>query len=227
MTAPRFVAYYRVSRDKQRQSGLGLEAQKEAVERHVKAAGGTLLASYTEVESGKKNDRPKIAQAVAHAKVTGATLVIAKLDRLARSVHFVSTLMESNVDFVCCDMPLANKLTIHILAAVAEDERERISKRTSEALQAAKRRGVRLGNPNGAKAIRGLGNASSVAAIQRKTKARAEDLLPIIEAIRAEGWTTLQKIADEMNERGIKTVRGGKWHPSTVRALIQHAGRAA
>src|SRR5262245_9850761 len=141
----RFIAYYRVSTKRQGKSGLGLEAQRDAVQRHVAACGGKLIAEYTEVESGKLKDRPQLAAALSHARGKGATLVIAKLDRLARNVAFTSALMESGADFVCCDVPHANRLTIHILAAVAEDEATRISQRTTAALAAARRRGVKLG----------------------------------------------------------------------------------
>jgi DNA invertase Pin-like site-specific DNA recombinase len=145
---PRFVSYYRVSTAQQGASGLGLEAQREAVSRHVAGAQGVIVAEFQEVESGKKNDRPQIAAALAACRLRHATLIIAKLDRLARTVHFISSLMESGVDFVACDNPHATHLTIHILAAVAEHEREMISARTIAALAAAKARGVRLGNPN-------------------------------------------------------------------------------
>ncbi len=138
---PSFVAYYRVSTDKQASSGLGLEAQREAVARHVAAAGGAIVASFEEVESGKRNDRPQIAAALAVCRARHATLIIAKLDRLARNVAFISGLMEAKVDFVACDNPYATRLTIHILAAVAEHEREMISQRTKVALAAAKARG--------------------------------------------------------------------------------------
>src|SRR5215470_7147974 len=143
----RFVSYYRVSTAQQGASGLGLEAQREAVSRHVAAAGGVLVGEFTEIESGKKNDRPQIAAALADCRLRRATLVIAKLDRLARNVAFISNLMESGVDFVACDNPHATRLTIHILAAVAEHEREMISTRTVAALAAAKARGIKLGNP--------------------------------------------------------------------------------
>src|ERR1700740_755287 len=146
--APLFVAYFRVSTDAQGRSGLGLEAQREAVGRHVGAAGGRIVAEFEEIESGKKNDRPKIAAAISTSRLKRATLVIAKLDRLARNVAFVSNLMEGGVDFVACDNPYATRLTIHILAAVAEHERELISQRTKAALAAAKARGVKLGNPH-------------------------------------------------------------------------------
>jgi DNA invertase Pin-like site-specific DNA recombinase len=138
-----FVAYYRVSTDKQGRSGLGLEAQQEAVRQFVGAA--KVIASYKEIETGRNNDRPKLSEAIAHAKRAKARLVIAKLDRLSRNVHFTSGLIETGVDFVACDNPNANRLTIHILAAVAEDEAERISSRTKAALAALKARGVKLG----------------------------------------------------------------------------------
>jgi DNA invertase Pin-like site-specific DNA recombinase len=143
-----FVSYLRVSTTRQGESGLGIEAQRAAVARHV--AGGCLLAEYLEVESGSKNVRPQLLAALAHAQATGATLIIAKLDRLARNVHFISGLMEAGIDFIAADLPSANRLTINVLAAVAEHEREMISARTKAALAAAKARGVRLGNPNGA-----------------------------------------------------------------------------
>jgi DNA invertase Pin-like site-specific DNA recombinase len=147
---PRFVfpPYYRVSTTQQGASGLGLDAQREAVARHVAGAQGTIVAEFQEIESGKRNDRPQIAAALAACRWRRATLVIAKLDRLARNVHFISSLMESGVDFVACDNPHATRLTIHILAAVAEHEREMISQRTIAALAAAKARGVKLGNPD-------------------------------------------------------------------------------
>src|SRR5215831_14538405 len=145
---PRFISYYRVSTSQQGASGLGLEAQREAVARHVAGAGGVIVAEFQEIESGKRNDRPEIAAALAACRLRRVTLVIAKLDRLARNVHFISSLMESGVDFVACDNPHATRLTIHILAAVAEHEREMISQRTIAALAAAKARGVKLGNPH-------------------------------------------------------------------------------
>src|ERR1700693_2553841 len=158
MATGKFVSYLRVSTDKQGHSGLRIEAQRKAVDDYLNGGRWTLLKEYVEIESGKRNDRPQLLAALAHAKATGATIVIAKLDRLARNVAFISNLMESGVEFVAVDMPLANRLTVHILAAVAEHERELISQRTKAALAAAKARGTKLGNPNGARALRGRGH---------------------------------------------------------------------
>ena len=156
MARGKFIGYLRVSTEKQGQSGLGLDAQRKAIEDYLNGGRWELLAEYVEIESGKRSDRPELAKALAHSKATGATLVIAKLDRLSRNVAFISNLMESGVEFVAADMPMANRLTVHVLAAVAEHEREMISQRTSAALAAAKARGAKLGNPNGARALRGL-----------------------------------------------------------------------
>jgi DNA invertase Pin-like site-specific DNA recombinase len=143
----RFVAYYRVSTDKQGQSGLGLQAQREAVMNYLNGGTWTLVAEHTEVESGKRNARPELEKALAACRRHKAKLVIAKLDRLSRNLHFITSVMESGVEFIACDNPHANKLTIHILAAVAEHEREAISERTKAALAAAKARGKKLGGP--------------------------------------------------------------------------------
>src|SRR5829696_7670224 len=180
MSAGRFTAYLRVSTARQGQSGLGLEAQRHSVAEHVNGH-GVLLAEYVEIESGRRSDRPQLAAALAHAKATGATLIVAKLDRLARNVAFISALMESGVDFVAADMPMANRLTVHVLAAVAEHEAAMISARTKAALQAAKARGQKLGNPNGARALRGLGNAPAVAAVKAGADQHAAQVLPVIE----------------------------------------------
>src|SRR3954469_11857326 len=145
----KFVAYYRVSTEKQGRSGLGLEAQQEAVRSYLNGGGWHLMAEVVEVESGKKNDRPRLAEALRLCRLHGAILIIAKLDRLARNVAFISNLMESGVEFTAVDFPQANRLTVHILAAVAEHEREMISRRTKDALAAAKARGTKLGGNQG------------------------------------------------------------------------------
>jgi len=219
----RYVSYLRVSTDRQGRSGLGLEAQRAAVESYLNGGSWTLLEEYVEVESGKKNDRPQLAKALHHARVTGATLVIAKLDRLSRDAHFLLGLDKPGVDFVAADMPHANRLTVGIMALVAEQEREAISKRTKDALAAAKRRGVKLGNPNGAAALRraGKGNAAAVARVQEAAHRRAEDVQPVIEELQQAGVTSLRAIARALNERGIRTPRGGKWHPTGVARLLE------
>lgn len=218
----RVIAYYRVSTEGQGRSGLGLEAQREAVSRLCQLRGWQIVAEFTEVESGKRNDRPQLIAATHRAKVTGATLVVAKLDRLSRSVAFLSALQDSGGRFLAADMPEANELTVHIMAAVAQAERKAISRRTLEALAAAKARGTRLGNPNGAAALRraAKGNAAAIEAVRAGAAERATDYAPVIADIQASGATSLPAIARELNVRGIVTPRGGKWHPSSVRNLL-------
>ena len=145
--ARRFVAYYRVSTDRQGRSGLGLEAQQKAVRDYLDGGAWEIVAEFVEVESGKRSDRPELARALDACRKRKGKLVIAKLDRLSRNLAFIATLMELGVEFVAVDNPHANKLTIHILAAVAEHEREAISERTRAALAAAKARGTMLGTP--------------------------------------------------------------------------------
>src|ERR1700740_245238 len=145
MSTAKFISYLRVSTDKPGQSGLGIEAQRKAVNDYLNGGSWQFLQEYVEVESGKRSDRPQLMAALAHAKATGATVVIAKLDRLARNVAFISNLMESGVEFVAADMPMANRLTVHVLAAVAEHERAMVSQRTKAGLAAAKARGQRAG----------------------------------------------------------------------------------
>lgn len=209
----KFVAYYRVSTARQGQSGLGLDAQRKAVVDYLNGGQWSLVEEYVEVESasGKKN-RPQLEAAIAACKKHKATLVVAKLDRLYRNVRFVSQLMEDHIDFVCCDMPEANKLTIHILAAVAEHERDVISQRTKAALDALKRRGVKLGSPSPTIGSR-QGNKSK----QKIADDYARNVQPIIKDIQDSGATTLREIARALQKRGVKTPRGGDaWHPSQV-----------
>jgi DNA invertase Pin-like site-specific DNA recombinase len=216
-----FVAYYRVSTDKQGRSGLGLEAQRAAVEAHVAVARGAVAAEFIEVESGRKRDRPQLAAALAAARAHRAVLVIAKLDRLARNVHFVSGLMESGVEFVAADLPTVNRLTVHILAAVAEEEARMISARTKAALAAAKARGVRLGNPNLRAGDPGQARAANAAKTSR-AQARVADVLPLIEQARRAGAETLQQLADALAARGVPTPsgRGARWHPVQVARIM-------
>jgi DNA invertase Pin-like site-specific DNA recombinase len=230
MAIGKFVSYLRVSTERQGRRGLGVEAQRKAVEDYLNGGAWQLLREYVEIESGKRADnRPQLAAALAHAKATGATVVIAKLDRLARNVAFISNLMESGVEFVAADMPMANRFTVHVLAAVAEHEREIISQRTRAGLGAAKARGKRLGNPNGGRALRaaGAGQAGWTAgAIGNRAAADkfAAQLAPVIAAIRADGIMSLEGMAAALNERGILTARGGRWYATTVRNLLGRAG---
>lgn len=214
--SPLFVAYYRVSTERQGRSGLGLEAQVSTVESHVRRSGGEIVATFKEIESGKRGDRPELAQALALCKKKKATLVIAKLDRLSRNVAFIANLMESRAEFIACDMPQANKLTLHIMAAMAEHEREAISKRTKEALAAAKARGTRLGNPTP--------NMERMwSQWSEQAKAVRERVHPLARGMK-DGGMTLAQIAQSLNDRGMKTYRGGSWHASTVGRLLKAAG---
>ncbi len=207
----RFIAYYRVSTERQGQSGLGLEAQRRAVADFAAGRGG-ILAEFTEIESGRRNDRPELHAAIAACQRERAVLIIAKLDRLARNVAFIAGLMESGVEFVAVDMPQANRLTIHILAAVAEHEREMISGRTRDALAAAKAKGIRLGNP--APDI----PAAVAARLDRMAKAKAT-VTPLIERLRGQGMS-LRAIAADLNERRVPSATGRRWHASSVRNIL-------
>ena len=225
---PRFVSYYRVSTAQQGASGLGLEAQREAVSRHIAGACGIIVAEFQEVESGKKNDRPQIAAALAACRLRRAKLIIAKLDRLARNVFFISSLMESGVDFVACDNPHATRLTIHILAAVAEHEREMISQRTIAALAAAKARGAKLGNPNlrAGSPNPGARSAARHARIARTelSNAHAADVLPYIERARKAGCASLSELARALSACGIRTPAGGaEWRAGQVARILKRA----
>ena len=222
MTMTRIVAYYRVSTEAQGRSGLGLEAQRHAVASLCASRGWSIVAEFTEVESGKRADRPELSAALHRAKVTGAVLVVAKLDRLSRNMAFLSALQESGARFIAADMPEANELTVHIMAAVAQAERKAIATRTRDALAAAKARGVRLGNPNGAAALRraAKGTGAALEVVRANATARAADYAPVIADLRATGAASLPALAAGLNERGIVTPRGGRWHPSSVRNLL-------
>jgi DNA invertase Pin-like site-specific DNA recombinase len=216
--ARRFVAYYRVSTARQGQSGLGLDAQQKAVRDYLNGGAWELVEEHTEVESGKHSIRPELAAALAACRRHKATLVIAKLDRLSRNLAFIATLMESKVEFVAVDNPHATKLTLHILAAVAQHEREMISERTHLALQAAKARGVQLGNPNVSKAA-ALGRA----ALTGKAQQFAGNIMPIIHELQAAGISSHNALAGKLNARGIPTARGGKWSHVQVGAILERA----
>jgi len=205
----KFISYLRVSTDKQGERGYGIAAQRKAVEDYLNGGNWELLGEYVEVESGKRNDRPELARALVACRKHRAKLVIAKLDRLARNVAFIANLMDGKVDFVCCDMPQANRLTIHVLAAVAEHEREMISQRTKDGLAAAKARGIRLGN-------RELAAANKAAAIER-----AKALGPIFAEM---GDKPAREIARILNARNVLTPRGNAWHAATVNRVRARLG---
>jgi DNA invertase Pin-like site-specific DNA recombinase len=220
MAEGRFISYLRVSTSQQGRSGLGLEAQRQAVADYLNGGRWELLTEFVEVESGKRADRPRLEAAMAACRLHRATLVIAKLDRLARNVAFVSRLMESGVEFIVADMPKVNRLTIHILAAVAEAEADLISARTKAALAAAKARGKVLGGTRPGAAERGQQVAAlGRAALQAKAAARDADLQPVLRELAAAGITTQAGIARALTARGIETARKGRWSNVQVGAL--------
>jgi DNA invertase Pin-like site-specific DNA recombinase len=231
MANGKFVSYLRVSTARQGISGLGLEAQREAVAQYLNGGRWRLVKEVVEVESGKKNDRPAIAEALRLCRLHRATLIIAKLDRLARNVNFISSLMDSDVEFVAVDFPQANRLTVHILAAVAEHEASMIAARTKAALQAAKARGVALGgqrgDPQRMKSMSMKGTRASIAARVERAAKRNEDLRPVIDDVRAAGANSLRQIAEELNSRGIPTPRGGGWSAVQVQRVVGSANEAA
>ena len=227
----KYVAYYRVSTLRQGATGLGIDAQRETVQRFLNGGDWKLVGEFVETESGKKNDRPQLDAAIELCKKTKATLVVAKLDRLSRNLAFITNMMYSKVDFVAADNPHANRLTLHILAAMAEYERDQISERTKAALAALKKKGVtkagkkidRLGQQDSA-VLRNMGHngRATQSAIAQQF---AENTLPIIEQIQAAGLKTLREIATALKARGIKTSTGrANWHPQQVKSILDRKG---
>lgn len=218
MMGKRYIGYFRVSTQKQGASGLGMDAQRRIVAQA--AGGGDIIAEYTDVESGRKNDRPELKKALAHCRQAGAVLLIAKLDRLSRNVAFIANLMESGVEFVACDMPTANRFTLHIFAALAEQEREMISARTKEALRAYKSRGGTLGKPENltpearAKGTRALMDNARKDEHNRKAAA-------MIARLREKGLS-YRAVADELNRLGFTARRGGKFTAMQVKRLWEN-----
>ncbi|WP_236775324.1 recombinase family protein [Agrobacterium tumefaciens] len=205
-----YIAYYRVSTQRQGQSGLGLEAQQKAVQGFLQAS-DKIVAEYTEIESGKRNDRPELAKALAHAKTIGATLLIAKLDRLARNLHFITGLQESKASFQAVDIPNANTLMVQLLAMIAEHEARMASERTTVSLAAAKARGVKLG----------VHNPNVMAGVIAKGKASADSLYKIIQTIPDYRSLSNRALAKALNEKGFKTINGNDWTHIQVKRVIE------
>jgi DNA invertase Pin-like site-specific DNA recombinase len=225
MTDRPLVVYYRVSTRQQKRSGLGLLAQQDSAHRYVTANPGRLLAELTEVESGRLTDRPQLKEALRLCRVYDAKLIIARLDGLARSVTMIAELMESDVDFVAADMPLANRFTIHILTAVAEYEARLISDRTKAAFAAAKARGRTFGNPRPeTHRFSDLARKAKVKAERARSKKRALDFAPLLCQLRDQGQT-INEIAQHLTALGVQRPRGGiAWGHTTVRRMFEHAG---
>jgi DNA invertase Pin-like site-specific DNA recombinase len=217
------ISYLRVSTDKQGIDGLGLQAQRTAVWQHVHGSGGELLTEYVEVESGRSRDRPELHRALAACRLHSATLIVAKLDRLARNASFLLSLKDAGIDFVCADMPHANRLTVGILACVAEEEARLISERTKAALAVAKSRGVRLGNPQHlTMRARADGTQASARSRRASADARAQDLKPLLEEIAGQGRSSLRHIAGELTARGVPTARGrAVWTAAQVDRVLR------
>jgi len=218
------VSYLRVSTQKQGVSGLGQEAQRASVAAFAKAEGYEIVAEYAEIESGKNDSRPNLQRALAHAKKLGGTVLIAKLDRLARSVSFISKLMDSNTDFRAVDVPGANRLILHIMAAVGEAEARAISDRTKAALSAAKARGVLLGgaNPQCKDNLSEEARAKGVTTLKAKARTAYAELLPKIRTLKGQGMS-LQQIADALNAEGQVTRTGKEWHAIQVSRALKSA----
>lgn len=217
MSTKRAVAYFRVSTARQGRSGLGLDAQRDAVTGFAQSEGWDLIAEHTEVESGKRVDRPELDAALAECRLHKAVLIIAKLDRLARNVAFVARLMEAGVEFIAVDNPHANRITVHIISAIAEHEREMISARTKAALAQAKARGVKLGGNRGnIDAIASQGAHASAKLRRRRSEQHAADVLPIIRELEIDGQSSLSALARALNARNVPTPRGGAWSAGQV-----------
>ncbi|WP_201829202.1 recombinase family protein [Microvirga zambiensis] len=220
------IAYYRVSTKKQGRSGLGLEAQREAVHRFAAQEGVEILAEYTEVETGKGSDaleqRPHLASAIEKAQRLNSIVLTAKLDRLSRDVHFISGLMKHKIRFVVTELGAdADPFMLHLYAALAEKERSLIAQRTRDALAVAKARGVRLGNPKGAEHLKGRGNKEAVEAVAQRADDRAKMLVGVLDDLRAQGTTSANGIANVLNSQGIATARGGKWTARSVLNVLK------
>ena len=219
-----FVPYYRVSTQKQGRSGLGLEAQQASVREYLQRVSGMEVASFVEVESGRKNDRPKLEAAILRCRQSNATLLVAKLDRLSRNAAFLMNLRDSGVRFEALDIPGANSMTVGVLALVAQHEAEAISKRTTDALAARKARGLPLGTPRDLSVHQKRASSLGTIANRAKAEARAKLIAPAIAQARSEGHTSLRQIAAYLNAQTITTPRGKNWTATAVAHAIRSAG---
>ena len=218
----KFVAYYRVSTTKQGINGLGMDAQRNIVTNYLSGDNRTLIAEFAEVESGKKNNRQELAKAIALCRKERATLVIAKLDRLARNAAFLLNLRDSGVDFIAVDMPHADKFTVGIMALVAEKERDMISQRTKDGLAAARRRGIKLGNPRPSEAVK-----RAVTVNIERAGTYADTLAPVIQEIQKAHVASLRGIAQCLNARGFKTPNGKTFAAQSVKNVLVRLSRRA
>lgn len=210
----KYIAYFRVSTDKQGQSGLGLEAQRAAIQQWA----GQVVGEFTEIESGKNDERPQLAQAISLCREFGHGLLIAKIDRLSRDAAFLLTLRKSGVEILAADMPNCSGLEFGIRAVISQHEREEISRRTKAALDAARQRGQKLGSPSPANGGRVTGAARRAQALEYTRK-----ILPILREVQALGMTSTREIAEEFKRRNVPTVKGGQWHTSQVSNLLRRA----
>lgn len=200
-------------------SGLGLEAQKETVYKYINSNGGNLIAEYTEIESGKNNNRLALSQGIEECKKTNSVLIVAKLDRLSRSVNFISALTDANLDFICCDFPSANKFTLHLFASIAQYERELISSRTKNALQAKKMQGFKLGRPDASFTFEMIANASKKRKEIAKNNENNRRAYTLIAVLKEKGLN-YSAIANKLNEDGFKTARGCEFKAEQVKRLF-------
>jgi len=224
MASGRFISYLRVSTQRQGKSGLGLEAQREAVTGFLNGGSWKLIQEVVEVESGKRSDRPELAKALSLCRLHRATLLVAKLDRLARNVAFISALMESGVKFVAVDLPQANELTVHIMAAMAEYEAKAISARTKAALAAAKARGTELGGLRwDLSSVSHKGRREALKVRREAQQLFSGDILPIIQEKQRQGAASLRQIAAALNEDGTPAPRGGEWSAVQVKRILDAA----
>jgi DNA invertase Pin-like site-specific DNA recombinase len=219
VAAMKYVAYYRVSTVKQGKSGLGLEAQRKMVTDFVAINGGEIVREYTEIESGKCADRPELSKAIKHASLVAGRLLVGKLDRLSRDLHFILSLQKSNIDFQVCDLPGCDSFTIHIYGALAQREREMIASRTKAGLAAAKARGVKLGTNNLKPELIHAASARGVQIRRQNADTFAERVSPVITAMLAQG-RSLRAVAGELDRLGVQTARGGLWTATAVKNAI-------